>query len=104
MNDAGQVEEHLELPATAEAGEPWPVRSQFWETETIVPVPRVETAAGTFENCIRVDRARREQASEQMLINTTTYCPGVSAVRSTVEHVLPDFRSVTELELIEIRP
>lgn len=103
LNDAGEVEEYLELPASAEPGEPWAARSAFWESQTLAVVPRVETSAGTMENCIRVERFREDAASGQTLANNTIYCPGVSAVRSTVEHVAPEFRSVTEFNLLEIR-
>lgn len=103
LNDAGQMEEYLELPASAEPGEPWDAPSAFWESQTLSLVPRVETAAGTLENCIRVGRFREDAASGQTLANHTVYCPDVSAVRSTVEHVAPEFRSVTELELTEVR-
>lgn len=102
-NESGALEEYLELPASAEPGEPWDARSAFWERQTLTLVPRVETPAGTLENCIRVERFREEAASGQTLTNNTVYCPDLSAVRSTVEHVAPEFRSVTELSLIEVR-
>lgn len=102
-NDAGEIEEYIEFPAEAEPGEPWEVASQFWETQILSLVPRVETAAGTFEDCILVERTREDAASGQALNNTTTYCPGVSAVRSIIEHVAPAFRSVTAINLIEVR-
>jgi hypothetical protein len=103
LNEGGTLEEYLEFPAAAEPGESWDVESPFWETQTFVPVPRVETAAGTFEDCIRVERFREDASSGQALTNTTTYCPGVSAVHSSIEHVAPAFRSVSELRLLEIR-
>lgn len=102
-NEAGEIEEYIEFPAAAAPGEPWEAASEFWETETFSLVPRVETAAGTFENCILVERIREDAWSGQAVTYTTTYCPGVSAVRSTMEHVAPAFRSVTEISLIEVR-
>lgn len=103
LNESGRVEEYLEFPASAEPGESWGNQSAFWQSESFALVPRVETGAGTFENCIRVERFREDQPSGQKLTNTTTYCPGVSAVHSTVEHVAREFRSVTELSLVEVR-
>lgn len=103
LNESGALEEYLELPASARPGEPWDARSLFWERQTLSLVPRVETPAGTLENCIRVERFREEASSRQTLTNNTIYCPGLSAVRSTVEHVAPKIRSVTELSLIEVR-
>lgn len=103
LDETGRIEEYLELPASAEPGEPWEPGSAFWESETFAPMPRVETAAGTYENCIRVQRFREDKPGSQTLTNITTYCPGVSAVHSTVEHVSPALRSVTEFRLVEIR-
>lgn len=103
LDDTGRLEQYLELPASAEPGEQWDVASEFWDSQAIYLVPRAETGAGTFENCIRVERLREDAASGQTLTNTTTYCPGVSAVHSTVEHIAADFRSVTEMRLVEIR-
>lgn len=103
LNENGSLEEYLEFPESAEPGEPWDVMSAFWESQSVSLVPRVETPAGTFENCILVKRAREDSSSGQSLTNTTTYCPGVSAVHSSIEHVSPAFRSVTEIRLIEIR-
>jgi len=103
LNDSGEVEAYLEFPVSAEPGKPWPVESAFWDTESFSLVPRVETPAGTFENCIRVERSREDPASGQTLTNNTTYCSGVSAVHSMVEHRAQDFRSVTEMRLVEIR-
>lgn len=102
-NEAGEVEEYIEFPAAAEPGEPWEVASEFWESETFFLAPRVETAAGTFENCILVERVREDAPSGQSLTNATTYCPGVSAVHSIVEHIAPAFRSVKEIRLVEIQ-
>ncbi|MDZ7839875.1 MAG: hypothetical protein U5R46_03505 [Gammaproteobacteria bacterium] len=102
LNESGALDEYLEFPDSAEPGEPWDVMSAFWESQTVSLVPRVETAAGTFENCIRVERFREDASSAQKLTNTTTYCPGVSAVRSSIEHVSPAFRSVTEIRLVSI--
>lgn len=102
-NEAGEIEEYIEFPAAAEPGEQWEAAPDFWETETFSLIPRVETAAGTFENCILVERLREDAPSGQTLTNTTTYCPGVSAVRSTIEHVAPALRSVTEIRLVEVQ-
>jgi hypothetical protein len=103
LDDNGRLEQHLEFPASAEPGEEWNISSEFWDSQAFYLVPRAETEAGTFENCIRVERLREDAASGQTLTNTTTYCPGVSAVHSTVEHIAPEFRSVTEMRLKEIR-
>lgn len=103
LDDAGRIEEYLEFPASAEPGEPWATGSAFWEAQTFAPMPRVETAAGTFEHCIRVERFREDAPGDQTLSNTTTYCPGLGAVHGTVEHVSPMLRSVTEFRLVEIR-
>lgn len=103
LNDAGEIEEYLEFPVSAEPGETWSSQSAFWGSESFARVPRVETEAGTFADCIRVERVRRDEASGQRLTNTATYCPGLSAVRSSVEHVAPSVRSVTELNLIEVQ-
>lgn len=104
MNDQGALEEYLEFPITAESGERWTAQSEFWESETAVVLPETETAIGIFEQCIRVERVRHDHPSGQTLTNSTTYCPGVSAVYSIVEHRTEEFRSVTEIELVEIQP
>lgn len=100
----GQMEEHLEFPLEAQTGEPWRSPSEFWDTEIPTPVPIVKTDAGTFENCIRVDRYRRDSPKDQTVTNATTYCPGVGSVHDVVELLLPGFQSINELKLKEIRP
>lgn len=100
----GQMEEHLEFPLEAQAGEPWRTPSEFWDTEIPTPVAKVETDAGAFENCLRVDRYRRDSPNDQTMTNATTYCPGLGSVHDVVELLLPGFQSITELKLKEIQP
>jgi hypothetical protein len=104
LGQDGQMEEHLEFPVRAQAGEAWSTPSEFWDTETPRPVARVETDAGTFENCVRVDRYRKDPAQDQTLTNATTYCPDVGPVHDVVELRLPNFHSITELKLKGIQP
>lgn len=107
LGQDGQMEEHLEFPIEAEAGKPWPGGSDFWETETATPVAKVDTAAGSFEGCVRVERYRQDEgegAATRILTNATTYCPDIGSVHDVVELHLPDFHSITELKLKEIKP
>lgn len=104
LREDGQLEEYLEFPLHAQAGEPWVANSEFWDEETPTPVLEVETNGGTFEDCVRVDRFRKDPAKDQTLTNSTTYCPNVGSVHDVLELRLPNFHSITEMKLKEIRP
>ena len=105
LDKAGRLDETLEFPASAEAGEPWAsMSSSFWSREVPERVDTVETGAGVFERCVRVSRRNEDAENEQVLTNVTTYCPGVGAVHELTAFVAPGVKTATEVRLVEIRP
>ncbi len=102
-NKAGQLDETLEFPASAIAGESWDAPASFWAEEIPEPVARLETAVGTLEDCVVVRRGNRDERRGQTLTNTTTYCAGHGAVREVTELVTPEVRSVTTVRLAGFR-
>lgn len=109
LSSDGRLDETLEFPIAANPDEPWKSKSSFWLQELPELLPIVDTALGKLENCLQVTRTKDIDIPKSTLRDVSVYCPGIGLVHSIIENIAPktestpEFRSTTEIKLIEVK-
>lgn len=103
FDGTGQFTEHLQLPVDIATGSSWQGTSPFWDSETLTGIHSFQSAAGTYQHCLYINRQRAIAGPPAQLMQATAvYCPEVGHVRTRTDHAMDGFQSVTETELIAI--